>query len=355
MPKTIRWGILGTGSIASDFANALRLIPDAALTVVASRTSDRAAAFARTSGAARSVVGLEALASSSDVDVVYVATPNVSHRGDAIALLEAGRAVVCEKPFATTGAGARAIVDVARRSGVFCMEAMWMRFVPIMRDLHSLVTSGAIGDVRTVVAQLGMPFARGHRALDGGDGGGVLLDLGVYPVSFAMSLLGRPTNVVARRVLGSGGADEQVSIILDFDGGRQAILGASGRTRTANDATILGTEGMIRVNEPLYCPESLTVTPTSPIGGEPKRAERGRLARVKDANLVRELRAIVRRAKAKTITRRVLGAGYAHEIIEVNRCLRAGEKECATMSLDETIAVAETLDEIRRAWAPTGD
>ncbi len=344
----VRWGILGTGGIAAELATALRLVPDAELAVVASRNLDRAKEFARAHHVERAVVGRDALAARLDVDVVYVATPNASHLGDVVALVEAGRAVVCEKPFATSGADARAIAAVARRRGVFCMEAMWMRFAPVMRDLHSLVTSGEIGEVRMVVAQLGMPFGPGHRVLDVGPGGGVLLDLGVYPISFAMSVLGRPTTVLAHTVAGSSGVDEQVVVILEFSGGRQAVLTMSARSRTANDATVLGSEGMIRVNEPLYCPESITVTRSRIIGSTPKRGTAGRLARVTNAALVRKVRSIVRRAKTKTVTRRLLGAGYAHEIIEVNRCLRAGERECASMSLDDSIAVAEVVDEIRR-------
>ncbi len=352
MARRIRWGILGTGSIAAQFAEAIRLVPDAELAAVGSRTIERAKEFAHTHGARRAVVGRDELARDQDVDVVYVATPNASHKADAIALLEGGRAVVCEKPFTTTAAEAREVVAAARRRGVFCMEAMWMHFAPVMRDLRSLVTTGEIGDVRMVVAQLGLAFAPGNRIFDRGPGGGVLLDLGVYPIAFAIHLLGRPTGVLARVVVGDEGVDEQACVVLDFAGGKQAVITTSARNRTANDATIQGTSGMIRVNEPLYCPESISITPASVIGadGGGNGAPGGALARLKEIPLAQEIRAAVRRAKTKTIKRRLLGKGYAHEIAEVVRCLQAGERECATMPLDETILVQETLDEVRRVW-----
>lgn len=351
MAQRIRWGILGTGGIAAEFARALQWVPEAKLEIVASRTLDRAKEFAAAHGAARAVGGRDELARAGGVDVIYVATPNASHKADAIALLEVGHAVVCEKPFTTSAAEAREVADVARRKGVFCMEAMWMHFAPVMRDLRSLVSAGEIGDVKMVVAQLGFPFAPGNRIFDRGPGGGVLLDLGVYPVSFAVRLLGRPKRVVANAVFGSEGVDEQVAAVLEFEEGKQAIIGASARSRTANDATVLGTEGMIQVNEPMYCPESISVTPSSVIGhGGGGTSSGGRLARLKDSAIAQDVRSILRRAKTRTIRRRLLGKGYAHEIAEVVRCLQAGERECALMTLDESIVVAETLDEIRRAY-----
>ena len=356
--KEIRWGILGTGAIAAHFAEGLASVPGATLQAIGSRARASADAFARAHGARRAYGSYEELARDPEVDVVYVATPNSAHRDNAILCIEAGKAVLCEKPFTVDAAEARQVVELARARDVFCMEGMWMRFVPLVRELSVLLRGGTIGDVRMITASLGMPFAfdAAHRVFDPLLGGGALLDLGVYPVSFAFYLLGRPTRVSSHAVLGATGVDEQATILLDFPEGRQAALTTSLRNTTSNDATVMGTDGMIRVAGPLYRPESLTVHRSSPAGGtHPVRsgivARAGRLARLRQNPLVRDVRSLVARARAKTVTRRVLGNGYAHEAEEVMRCLRAGDRESPVMPLDETLAIMETMDAIRLDWS----
>ena len=352
MRTKVGWGILGTGTIAAEFATALQSIPGARIAAVASRSLDRAQDFARAVGAARPHGDWTGLVGDPDVDVVYVATENSTHKEASLACLGAGKAVVCEKPFTVNAVEARAVVAEARRRHVFCMEAMWMRFVPLFRELIDVVHSGAIGDVRMVSAQLGFPCEHDpkHRVFDPALGGGALLDLGVYTVSFALALLGRPTRIATHAVLGQTGVDEQVAAILGFSEGRQAVLATSIRHRTSNDATIMGTAGIVRVREPLYCPPSLTIVGTPTVGRGSGSLRRGRLASLKRLPLVKGLGALVARARARTITRRADGNGLQYQAMEVMRCLRAGELESPIMPLDESVAVMETLDEIRRSW-----
>ena len=224
--KTVRWGILGTGTVAGHFASALALVRDAELHAVASRSGDRARSFAKDFGVKRAYGAYEELVDDDRVDVVYVATPNTTHKQLVILALEHGKAVLCEKPFAMNAEEACSISDVARRSGRFCMEGMWMRFVPLMRELVTLVRRKTIGPLRLVTASVGYPcaFDATSRLFDPRLGGGVMLDLGIYALSFAFQFLGRPSGVVARAVVGASGVDEQASVLLGYPNEAQAVL-----------------------------------------------------------------------------------------------------------------------------------
>ncbi|WP_225408888.1 Gfo/Idh/MocA family protein [Stigmatella hybrida] len=329
MPHAIQWGILGTGNIARQFAEALRMLPDAGLLAVGSRSRDSADAFARTQGVPRAYGSYEELAKDPEVEVVYIATPHPLHKDNSLLCLEHGKAVLCEKPFTLDAQEGALIADKAREKGLFCMEAMWNRFVPIMRELDARLATGAIGEVRMLNASLGLPFAFNphHRVFAPALGGGALLDLGVYPVSFALRLFGRPTRITSHAVLGETGVDEQVSILLDFPEGRQATLSTSVRNRLQNDAAVFGTHGMLHLHEPLNCPETLTHVPTRAIGGADTPLQ-----------------------PPHTLTRKVLGNGYAHEAAEVMRCMREGLLESPLMPLQETLLIMETMDAIQAAW-----
>lgn len=230
-----------------------------------------------------------------------------------------------------------------------------MRFVPAVREVFGLLRGGAIGDVKMVEAGLGFPFVYDpkHRVFDPKLGGGAMLDLGVYPLSLAFHFLGRSKSFATSAVLGETGVDEQAAAILDFGGGQQASIVTSLRTRTTNDATIFGTEGILRLHEPIYCPHSYSIVRTTKQGGSgrgtPSRPSRVR--RVLHHPITRGAMDVVRRARTKDIRRFPIGNGYAHEIIEVQRCLREGAKESPIMPLDETLAIMETIDALRAAWA----
>ena len=351
MPEPIRWGIFGTGSVAANFAEGLRVLPDAELFAVGSRTQAAADGFARRHRAAHAYGSYERLARDPRVDVVYIATPNVAHKEHALLCFEHGKAVVCEKPFAMNAAETKEIIAAKEAGGLFCMEAMWMRFIPAVRELSRLVRDGAIGDVRMVSAHLGMAFHFNpeHRVFAKSLGGGALLDLGVYPLSLAFLMLGRPTRIATQAVHGATGVDEQATILLEFPAGRQAVISTSLRHRTSNDATIMGTDGMIHLHEPLYRPESLTVVKTSKLGS-PSAPRSGVFGRLKELPIARRAWDYYTRSKRKTVSLPVLGNGYAHEAIEAMRCLRAGETESPMMRLDETLAIMQTMDAIRDLW-----
>jgi predicted dehydrogenase len=346
--STIRWGILGTGGVASGFASDLRLVPGADLLAVGARSPERAAAFASAHGASRSYGTYEALVADPDIDVVYVATPNSAHRDHCLLCLESGKAVLCEKPFAVNAVEARAVIAKARDKRLFCMEAMWMRFIPLMRELPTLLDSGAIGELRMATIQLGFSNTVDPRrsVFNPAAGGGSLLDLGVYPLSLASQLFGAPTHVDSQAVLGATGVDEQVSVLLGYNGERQAVITASLRNATANDAVIMGSNGYVHIKAPLYSPTTLTLTHSPPTSTA--RANYPRLRKV--YSLLKQYAPLRRPGQTRTLTRRIRGAGYWYEAAEVVRCLRAGELESPIMPLDETARILDVVDLIRQRW-----
>lgn len=228
--RKVRWGILATGGIAASFAEDLReLKDDAEIVAVGSRRLESARAFADRFGIPRAYGSWTELADDEGVDVVYVATPHSAHRVAAGLCLRAGRSVLCEKPFTVNAVEARELADLARTHGRFLMEAMWTYCNPVVRRLTELVADGAVGEVRSVHADFGLagPFDPGHRLLDPALGGGALLDLGVYPVSFAHLLLGEPDEVQAWAHLTEDGVDDNTGMLLGYDSGAMAVLSCS--------------------------------------------------------------------------------------------------------------------------------
>lgn len=330
------WGFIGSGWVAGDFAEGLRHVPAADLVAVCSRHGARA--FAERFAVARQYSDASDLVADGEIDVVYVATPNSLHREHCLMALRAGKPVVCEKPFALTAAEAGEVIDTARQLGLFCMEAMPMRFVPATIRARQLIDAGLIGDLRMVSASFGHqpPYDPSNRYFDPRLGGGALFDVGVYAVSLAVMLLGRPRRITSDAAIGPSGVDEQAAAVLSFDDGRLAVLEASLRTNLPNDAVISGTEGSIRL-APLYRPDRVTITRA---GGSP---ESWRLVGARRA---------VRRLRGRPADDAVPypGNGFTCEATEAVRCLDAGLLESPLMPHDESVEVLETLDAIRSRW-----
>jgi predicted dehydrogenase len=318
--QPIRWGILGTGNIAHQFARGLPFADDAELVAVGSRSQETADAFGDEFDIPRRHPSYEALAADAGVEAVYVSTPHSLHRDNSILLLEQGKAVLCEKPFTINAGEARAVVDVARQRDVFLMEAMWTRYVPAVVRARELIAEGDIGDVRMVQADFG--FRAGvnpeGRLFNPALGGGALLDVGIYVLSMASMVLGpHPEQVQSATTLGETGVDEQSGILLRYAGGELALLSCAVRTSTAVEARVIGTDGSILLHSPFFKCGALTVRR----GGDEELIE-----------LPLE------------------GNGYNYEAIEVGRCLRDGLKESSAMTLDETVALMELMDRIRAQW-----
>lgn len=363
--SVIQWGVLGTGAIARAFAEDLRLLPDAALRAVGSRDRGRGRAFLSAFGGAggRVYESVEQLARDPEIDVVYIATPHPRHKDDCLACLDGGRAVLCEKPFTVDADEARAVVDRAREARKFLMEAMWTRFHPLIIKVADLVRSGQLGRIRLVTADIGhpTPFDPENRFFNPALGGGALLDRGIYPLSLAHMLLGRPDDVVGRATIGTTGVDEQESALLTYSSGALAVLGSSLRGRLRNEAIIIGSKGRIRIHEPFYAPQRVTWTrfqepvgpiPDAPVGsiGWQSRLKRNPLIRGVFDGLGRPLIKAIKR-DSTVWTKRVAGWGYQFEAAEVMRRIRAGELESPLMPPDESVAIMETADALRRSWS----
>ncbi len=312
----IRWGIVGPGAIAAGFADAMQLVDDGAIVGVASRSAERADTFGDRFGIPNRYTDLESLVADPDVDAVYVATPHSSHEGDTVVSLQAGKHVLCEKPLALNAEQAGRMVEEARRRGLFLMEAIWSRFLPAYRSLVDVIDQERIGDPLLVEADFGFrwPFDPEHRLFNPHLGGGALLDLGMYPVQLCSLVLGASEQVVATGVVGETGVDEQVAAVLRYAGGRMGVVKAAIRVSMACTARISGTEGWVDLPPFMHCPASLTVT--TPAGAE-------------------------------RIDGSYPGNGLRFEIAEVHKCLAEGETESRVVTLDESVALASTLDAIR--------
>ena len=318
--QRVRWGILATGAIAAAFTADLVDLPDAEVVAVASRSEASAKAFAERFGIERAYGDWAALAEDADIDVVYVATPHAAHRAAAGLCLTAGRNVLCEKAFTLNTREAEELVGLAKDHDRFLMEAMWMYCNPLVRRLKALVDDGAIGEVRTVQADFGLagPFPPSHRLRDPAQGGGALLDLGVYPVSFAHLLLGEPSDVTAKAVLSEEGVDLQTGALLSWDSGALASLHCSLTGGTATIASVTGSLGRIDIPNGFFHPDRFVLH--------------------RDGRDPEEFVADPADGPRNSLK---------HEAREVMRALRAGETESPLVPLEGTLAVMRTLDAVR--------
>lgn len=312
---SVRWGIVGPGRIAENVMGDFGRVPNAEVVAVASRSGDRARAFAGRHGIGRAYGSYRELIADPDVDVLYIATPHPQHLAIGVAAARAGKGMLVEKAFTATFAGAQALVEAARANHVFAMEAMWTRFQPAIVQARGLLADGAIGEVRSVQVDLGVvrAFDPSDRVFGYDLGGGAMLDLGVYLVSFAQLVLGTPTSVAALGSLEPSGVDAAVSLLLGFPDGRTATLMCSLHSPMPGHARVFGSTGWIDVPPRFHHPRSVILHRD---GAEPEQFECP-----------------------------PIGAGYAHELIEVTECVAAGRTESALMPLADTLAVQRVLDD----------
>jgi predicted dehydrogenase len=314
--QPLRWGVVGTGGIARAFTADLSLTESGTVVAVGSRRQQTAEEFADRLGVPHRHASYQALVDDPDVDAVYVATPHPMHHAAALQALRAGKPTLVEKPFTMNAAEARELVDAARSQDVFLMEAMWTRFLPHITEVRRLLADGALGEVVTVIADHGQWFTEDakHRLFAPELGGGALLDLGVYPVSFASMVLGPPDRVVALTDPAFTGVDRQTSVLLGHPGGAQAVLTCTLAARSPTRASIVGTEGRIDIDGAFYAPSAFTLVPR--VGDRVRYDEPHE------------------------------GGGLRHQADEVARCLRQGLRESPQMPLDESVSVMETMDAV---------
>ena len=321
MSKKIRWGILSTGHISGRFAEALNQLPDAELYAVASRSAGPAKKFAEKYGILKAYGSYSDMVEDPELDVVYIGTPHSLHLENSVMCMRAGKAVLCEKALAINAREAEEMIRVAREENVFLMEAMITRHVPLIKKILQWIKSGKIGEVRMVRASR---CARGEfrpdqRHLNPQLGGGSLLDVGVYVISFASMIFQKaPEKVVGFGHIGEIGSDEQGAALLKYDQGEIADLSFALRTKAVNDAYIFGTEGYIKIDEVFAVPKKATLVLNDQV--------------------------------SEVIEEPVQVGGLVHEAVEVMRCLKEGLKESPFMSLEESLQIMRIMDQIRAPW-----
>ena len=319
MSKKIRWGILGCGKIAKKFASDLGLLGDAELAAVASRDSARATSFAEEFRPVHIFNSYEDLVQCAGVDVIYVATPHGMHYENVMLCLRNKKAVLCEKAFALNLAHARQMVEFARKEKVFLMEAFWTKFLPQYEQVMALINSGRIGEVKLVQADFGFkaPEPKAQRLFDPALGGGSLLDIGIYPVFLAQSILGKPTQVHAFITSYESGTDEQCAVTMKFANGALAVLSSTFAVETPVEAMIAGTEGRIVMRNRFH-------------------------------NAMGTIELVIgRQAPLPIEVHREDGFGYQFEARHVNECLRQGLTESPVMTHADTLMLMDTLDRVR--------
>jgi predicted dehydrogenase len=316
MTEPLRWGIISTGGIARTFANDLQYTESGVAVAVGSRTMEAANTFADRFNIARRYGSYEELVSDPEVDAVYVGTPHPMHFENAKLALEYGKPVLVEKAFTMTAKEAIELIEVARAKNLFLMEAMWTRFLPHVAAVNELIAAGEIGDIVAVEADHGQHFDYdpASRWFSPELGGGALLDLGVYPVSFASMLLGTPSRMVTMIDLAPTGVDRQVSMIFGYDNGAQAYLNTTTGAKTPTTATISGTKARIEIDGDFYAPSAFSV--------------------------------ITRAGEARRFEFETQGRGLHFEAAEVARCIRSGVLESPLMTLDETVSIMKTMEAV---------
>ena len=320
MPQNIRWGILGAGKIARKFASDLRLVKDAELVAIGSRSMENARVFARDYPAKYLHDSYEALVANKEVDIIYVATPHNFHYEQTMLCLLNSKPVLCEKPFAINAREASAMIALAKEKTVFLMEALWTKFLPHFIKVKEIVASGQIGEIKSVLIKFGFrptePIA--PRIFDPALAGGTVLDIGIYNVFMALSILGKPTYIDAAMTPASTGIDEQCAVTFRYWNGAIAQLFSSFSSNIATEADIHGTNGRLKLTHRFYAPDTTIEYYAGWID-----------------------------SKEVIPFEKEAGWGYQYEIRHANECLRNGLTESSVMSFTDTMLLIETLDTIR--------
>ena len=318
MTTSLRWGILGTGGIAASQTSDLN---DNGFTVTAvgSRTQQSADAFAAKWGIATAHPSYEALVDDPNVDAIYVSTPHPFHYENALLALNAGKHVLVEKPFVMNAAQAREVVELAEEKNLVVLEAMWTRYLPHMVRIRALLKAGALGELRTLISDhsQNLPKDPKHRINDPALGGGALLDLGIYPVSFSFDVFGAPTAINASGTKTATGVDAQTTMIFEYEGNQRAVMVTALDARGPNTTTITGTEGRIEIDAVWYNPTSFRHID-------------------KENNIVEAYE-----------SEGVIGRGMQYQAWELERLVANGEIANDVLSPAESVQIMEALDEVR--------
>lgn len=316
--SSFRWGILGTGGIAQAFVDDLTRAAGHRVVAVGSRSMEKAQKFAGAIAGAAAYGSYENLVADKNVDAIYVATPHPMHEEHSLLAMNAGKPVLCEKPFAMSAKQAQTMIDASQANGVALLEAMWTRYLPHIAIVREILSSGVLGQIQTVEADHGQRLAdQGRdRLVNPNLGGGALLDLGIYPISFAHLILGAPTHITARAVMTDRGVDAQTSAIFDYDNGAQAIINTTMIAKTPCRAVVSGLLGRLEIDSVFYTPSNMRV--------------------------------VLSDGTTTDYRNSYSGHGLREQAIEMARVVNAGLLESPLMPHHETVSVMNSMDEIRK-------
>ena len=318
MSREFRWGILASGGIAQAFARDLSYFNHHIVAAVGSRSQEGADNFAAEFPGCTAYASYEALVTDPTLDAIYVASPHPYHVSNTVLALNAGKPVLCEKPFTINASQARQMKAAADANGVALMEAMWARFLPHMHKVREILASGILGEIWAVEADHGQRLSdyANPRHWEPSLGGGALLDLGIYPISFAHMVLGVPAKIRAAATFTDKGVDASSTVIFDYKSGAQAILTSNIMVSTPCRATICGTLGKIEIDRTFYNPASMRV--------------------------------IMHDGTTTEYPNDYKGHGLREQALEFEKVVRNGEKSSKILTPDESILIMESLDEVRR-------
>lgn len=311
----IKWGIVGLGNIAHQFASDLILIDDAELSGVASRNHDKANEFAEKYNCKKSYGSYDELFADDEIDIVYIATPHDSHAELAVRAMQNNKHVLCEKPIALSYSDAVQMIEASKKYNKFFMEAFWTRFIPSIREVLEKVKNNEIGDIKYLKADFAFYVneLEGNRLTDKKLGGGALFDIGVYPLFLSYIMLGIPTEIIAKSIYHTTGVDLQTSMILQYQSA-QAVLHAGFVSTSDMKATIGGNKGRIEIQPPWFMSEGYSI--------------------FKDE-------------KETNFNLPNIGKGYAHEAIECHNCIKNNQIESEFWSHQNSLDLSKIVEEVK--------
>ena len=314
--KTINWGIIGLGNIAHKFAQDLLTIKGAQLYAVASRSQEKAGAFASKYNAIKGYNSYEALVNDSNIDAVYIATPHTLHNENTLLCLEQGIAVLCEKPFAMNAKEVNTMISKSKEKNVLLMEALWTYFLPHYQYVLHELSNKTYGHVLKLEADFGFyrEFNSSSRVFDKSLGGGSLLDIGIYPIFAALSTLGSPKDIKTNATFFENGVDSSCSMVFDYDNNITAHLKSSLLEETPKEAIFYCEKGTIKINSGFFMPTTVT---------------------------------IISNNKEETIDFNYKTMGYNYEILHFNNLLREGKTESNVMTFEFSKQLIKLLDDVR--------
>ena len=314
--SNFNWGILGPGGIAKAFAEDLKKLDGHSIAAVGSRTLSNAQSFANTFGGT-AYGSYEELVADPQVDAIYVATPHPAHKENVILALNAGKPVLCEKPFAVNATEAQQMVDAANKNGVALMEAMWARFLPHYAQVREIIQSGVLGKIHTIHADHGQRLADQNipRLVEPTLAGGALLDLGIYPVSFAHMILGNPSKITSSAVLTDKGVDAQTSMIFDYASGAQAVLNTTMIEQTPCRAVVAGLHGWLEIDRTFYNPASMRV--------------------------------VLNDGATTEYPSSYIGHGLREQAEVFKQLVKSGQQQSQILNWQDTVDIMKTLDQVR--------